>query len=98
MQKLLARLMVPRVGRRHEQHPQLSRSSTVRLPEPQEWRPAAERIVSGDPLQRAWNYYSSADGRFSAGIWECAVGKWRVVFTENEFCHAAGRRDPRDRR
>ncbi len=55
-------------------------------PEPQEWRPPAERIVSGDPLQRAWNYFSSADGRFSAGIWECAVGKWRVIFTENEFC------------
>lgn len=55
-------------------------------PAPQEWRPAAERIVSGDPLQRAWNYYSSADGHFSAGIWECGVGKWRVVFTESEFC------------
>lgn len=56
------------------------------LPEPQEWRPPAERILAGDPLQRAWNLYSSADGRFNAGIWECAVGKWRVVFTESEFC------------
>lgn len=55
-------------------------------PEPQQWRPAADRLVSGDPLQRAWNYYSSADGRFHAGIWECAVGKWRVIFTENEYC------------
>jgi uncharacterized protein len=55
-------------------------------PEPQEWRPPAERVLAGDPLQRAWNYYSSADGRFHAGIWECAVGKWRVVFTESEFC------------
>jgi uncharacterized cupin superfamily protein len=55
-------------------------------PEPVEWRPAADRIVSGDPLQRAWNYYTSADGRFSAGIWECAAGKWRVIFTEHEFC------------
>jgi hypothetical protein len=57
------------------------------LPPVQEIRPAAERIVSGDPLQRVWNYYSSADGHFHAGIWECAVGKWRVVFTESEFCH-----------
>lgn len=55
-------------------------------PEPQEWRPVADRIVSGDPLQRAWNHYTSADGRFNVGIWECAVGKWRVIFTENEFC------------
>lgn len=56
------------------------------LPEPVSWRPPAERIVAGDPAQRAWNLHSSADGRFHAGIWECAVGKWRVVFTEQEFC------------
>ena len=49
--------------------------------------PRAERIVSGDPVQRAWNYYSSADGHFHSGLWECAVGKWRVIFTESEFCH-----------
>lgn len=55
-------------------------------PPPTEWRPPAERIVAGDPAQRAWNLYSSADGRFHAGIWECQPGKWRVIFTENEFC------------
>jgi uncharacterized cupin superfamily protein len=57
------------------------------LPPVQEYRPDAGRIVSGDPLQRVWNYYSSTDGHFHSGIWECAVGKWRVVFTESEFCH-----------
>jgi uncharacterized cupin superfamily protein len=57
------------------------------LPAPTEWRPPADRIVSGDPFQRAWNLYGSADARFNAGIWECAIGKWRVVFTEHEFCH-----------
>ena len=56
------------------------------LPEPSGWRPPADRIISGDPLQRAWNLYSSADGRFHAGIWECQPGKWRVIFTEHEFC------------
>lgn len=56
------------------------------LPMPTEWRPPADRIVAGDPLQRAWNLYSSADGHFHAGIWECAPGKWRVVFTESEYC------------
>ncbi len=56
------------------------------LPAPAEWRPPQEGIVSGDPAQRAWDLYASADGRFHAGIWECAVGKWRVVFTESEFC------------
>jgi uncharacterized cupin superfamily protein len=56
-------------------------------PEPSEWRPPVDRIVAGDPLQRAWNLYSSADGHFHAGIWECQPGKWRVIFTEHEFCH-----------
>lgn len=57
------------------------------LPEPLEYRPAADRILGGDPVQRAWNLYGSADGRFQSGIWECARGRWRVVFTESEFCH-----------
>jgi uncharacterized cupin superfamily protein len=61
-------------------------------PEPTEWRPPAERVVAGDPLQRAWNLYSSADGHFHSGIWECQPGKWRVIFTEHEFCQLlAGR-------
>jgi len=57
------------------------------LPAPVEFRPAADRILGGDPVQRVWNLYGSADGRFQAGIWECAPGRWRVVFTESEFCH-----------
>jgi uncharacterized cupin superfamily protein len=52
-----------------------------------EYRPPAERILAGDPAQRVWNLHASADGRFNAGIWECEVGRWRVVFTETEFCH-----------
>ena len=62
------------------------------LPEPAEWRPPPDRILAGDPLQRAWNLYTSSDGRFSAGIWECQPGRWRVVFTEHEYCRLlAGR-------
>ena len=57
------------------------------LGEPDRYSPAAERIVSGNPAQTAWNLYRSADGRFNSGIWECEVGKWRVVFSESEFCH-----------
>ena len=56
-------------------------------PPANDYRPAPERIVSGDPAQRSWNYYSSPDGHFHSGLWECAVGKWRVIFTESEFCH-----------
>ena len=56
-------------------------------PEPQRFRPAAERILAGDPAQTATILFQSADGRFASGVWECEPGQWRVVFTESEFCH-----------
>ena len=57
------------------------------LPEPQRYRPQAERILSGDPAQAATNLFQSTDGRFKSGIREAQPGRWRVVFTENEFCY-----------
>ena len=51
------------------------------------YRPAAENVLAGDPQQKAWNRFTSADGRFNCGIWEADIGKWRVSFTENEFCY-----------
>jgi uncharacterized protein len=46
-----------------------------------------ERIVAGDPVQRAQTLFKSADGRFNSGIWTAEPGTWRVVFPESEFCH-----------
>lgn len=57
------------------------------LPEAETYRPPAERIVAGDPVQRAQNLFASADGRFNSGIWQAERGTWRVVFSESEFCH-----------
>jgi uncharacterized cupin superfamily protein len=57
------------------------------LPEPRRYRPQADRILSGDPAQAVTNLFRSTDGRFNSGVWEAQRGKWRVVFTENEFCH-----------
>jgi len=57
------------------------------LPKAETYRPAAERIVAGDPVQHAQNLFQSADGRFNSGIWRADKGTWRVVFTESEFCH-----------
>ncbi len=57
------------------------------LPEPQTYRPDASRILAGDPKQSAWNLFQSQDGRFNSGIWTSERGKWRVVFSESEFCH-----------
>jgi uncharacterized cupin superfamily protein len=53
--------------------------------------PAAETgkpndIVSGDPATRLQNYFTDTTGQFFAGIWESSAGKWRVRYSENEFC------------
>jgi len=51
------------------------------------WRPDPAKVLNGDPLQTARNFYSDPTGQFSAGIWEAVVGAWRVNYTEEEFCH-----------
>ncbi|MEY2625109.1 MAG: hypothetical protein RL412_884, partial [Pseudomonadota bacterium] len=54
--------------------------------EPVEYLPAAEKIVSGHPLQRVWSHYTDASQKFSVGVWECEPGAWRVRYTEEEYC------------
>jgi len=49
-------------------------------------RPAVERLVSGDPVQQAWNAFSDPAGHFHAGHWSSTRGVWRVRYTENELC------------
>jgi uncharacterized protein len=54
--------------------------------------PAADRLVAGTPLQTVSNYYTDATQQFFAGRWSSTRGKWRVQYTETEFCHiTAGR-------
>jgi uncharacterized cupin superfamily protein len=55
-------------------------------------RPAAERLLSGDPMQGVANYFSDASGQFFAGRWSATRGKWRVHYTENELCVMTGGR------
>lgn len=50
------------------------------------WGPPG-RVIVGNPIQSGRNYFSDATGRFSAGIWECTPGKWRVHYMEDEFSH-----------
>jgi uncharacterized cupin superfamily protein len=49
--------------------------------------PAPDRLVSGSPQQTTRNFFSDATGQFFAGMWESSPGKWRVRYTETEFCH-----------
>jgi uncharacterized cupin superfamily protein len=46
-----------------------------------------EKRISGNPLQTVWLHYASSDQRFSAGLWHSETGKWKVRYTEDEYCH-----------
>ena len=46
----------------------------------------AARAVRGQPEQRTWHHFTSADERFFVGYWEADPGCWRIRYTENEFC------------
>jgi uncharacterized cupin superfamily protein len=50
------------------------------------YRPAAEKILEGDPQQTLYNHYNSPCGQMSAGVWEGETGQWKVSYTEHEFC------------
>lgn len=56
------------------------------LTEAERYRPAAEKILKGEPDQAVYNHYSSPCGQFAAGVWEGAVGQWTVSYTEHEYC------------
>jgi hypothetical protein len=49
--------------------------------------PAADRLLIGSPVQTTRNFFTDATGQFFAGVWESTPGKWRVRYTETEFCH-----------
>ena len=48
-------------------------------------RPAAEKVVSGDPVFSTWNV-EERDGLY-CGIWQSTPGKWKISYDEWEFCH-----------
>jgi uncharacterized cupin superfamily protein len=50
------------------------------------YKPAAEKILKGDPKQTLYNHYNSPCGQMSAGVWEGEIGQWKVNYTEHEYC------------
>ena len=45
------------------------------------------RLLSGTPQATVDNRYSDPSQQFHAGIWASTPGKWRIRYTEHEFCH-----------
>ncbi len=48
--------------------------------------PSPEKILSGIPRARVSNQYADGTQKFFCGIWSSTAGKWRVRYTEHEFC------------
>jgi uncharacterized cupin superfamily protein len=52
----------------------------------EETSPASDRVLAGTPRQRYANHYSDATQQFYSGIWSSTPGKWRIRYSESEFC------------
>ena len=52
----------------------------------EEYHVAAEKLIEGNPKQTAWVQYTDPSGRFCAGFWASETGKWRISYTEEEYC------------
>jgi uncharacterized protein len=55
--------------------------------EPELSTPAADRLLAGSPTQSVSNYFTDPTNQFFCGRWASTRGKWRVRYSENEFCH-----------
>ena len=47
----------------------------------------ADKLIQGNPTQTVWVHYTDASGRFFSGVWLSEPGKWRVSYSEEEYCH-----------
>jgi hypothetical protein len=50
---------------------------------PEVSRPAAEKLIAGDPVFTTWNLEEA--GGLYAGIWQSTPGKWRISYDEWEY-------------
>jgi uncharacterized protein len=45
-----------------------------------------DKLIHGNPRQCVWKHYADGSGKFFAGVWSSEVGKWRISYTEEEYC------------
>lgn len=53
---------------------------------PETGAPAADRLISGNPVFTTWNL-EEAEGGLYAGLWQSTPGKWRISYEEWEYFH-----------
>ena len=45
-----------------------------------------EKLLQGNPRQTVWMQYTDPTGQFMAGIWHSERGRWKILYTEQEYC------------
>jgi uncharacterized protein len=56
------------------------------LSEPEHYFVPEEKLIVGNPQQTVWMDYTDPSKQFMVGIWRSEPGKWRIHYTEEEFC------------
>lgn len=46
----------------------------------------AEKLIKGNPRQTVWQHYTDPTEKFLTGLWQSDIGKWRIAYTEEEYC------------
>ena len=46
-----------------------------------------DKLIAGNPRQTVWVQYADPAGEFTVGVWHSEPGKWRIHYTEEEYCH-----------
>lgn len=47
---------------------------------------APEKLIEGNPKQTVWVHYTDPSKQFVVGIWRSEPGKWKISYTEEEYC------------
>lgn len=53
---------------------------------PEEYYLPAEKLLQGNPKQKLWMHYTDETQAYFVGVWQSDVGKWKVHYTEEEYC------------
>ena len=48
---------------------------------------APEKLLSGNPQQITSNQFTNSKENFFCGVWSSDAGKWKIAYTEDEFCY-----------
>jgi uncharacterized cupin superfamily protein len=45
------------------------------------------KLLAGSPMQTCANMFTNKKENFFCGVWSSQAGKWKISYTEDEFCY-----------